>query len=210
MAKLQGHARNDGSVPEPSSSEGAGTRERILDISLELFTTQGYDKTSLREIAEQLGYSKAAIYYHFESKEAILMALHMRLHALGLDTLRTIDFESMTLEVWSTLLDQMIEQMLSHRALFILHERNRAAFEGLHDERHAAEHDDIESLFRTALANEDIPLNDRVRVACAFGAVIVGLVMNGEAFADVPDAELGAMLRDIAHGILVPSNAQSM
>jgi hypothetical protein len=104
----------------------------------------------------------------------------------------------------------MIEQMLSHRALFILHERNRAAFEGLHDERHAAEHDDIESLFRTALANEDIPLNDRVRVACAFGAVIVGLVMNGEAFADVSDAELGAMLRDIAHGILVPSNAQSM
>ena len=133
------------------------------------------------------------------------MALHMRLHALGLDTLRTIDFETMTLEVWSALLDQMIDQMLSHRALFILHERNRTAFEGLHDERHAAEHDDIESLFRAALSNEDIPLNDRVRVACAFGAVIVGLVMNGEAFADVPDEELGDMLRDIAHGILVPT-----
>jgi len=69
MAKLQGHARNDGTVTEPSPSDGAGTRERILDISLELFTTQGYEKTSLREIAEQLGFSKAAIYYHFESKE---------------------------------------------------------------------------------------------------------------------------------------------
>jgi AcrR family transcriptional regulator len=205
MAKLQGHARNDGTVAESSSSEGAGTRDRILDISLELFTTQGYEKTSLREIAEQLGFSKAAIYYHFESKEAILMALHMRLHALGFDALRNIEFETMTLEVWSTLLDQMIDQMLSHRALFILHERNRTAFEGLHDERHEAQHDDIESLFRAALSNEDIPLNDRVRVACAFGAVIIGLVMNGEAFADVPDQELGDMLRDIAHGILIPS-----
>jgi len=204
MPKLQGHAHNDGTVTE-SSSEGAGTRDRILDISLELFTTQGYEKTSLREIAEQLGFSKAAIYYHFESKEAILMALHMRLHALGFDALRNIEFETMTLEVWSGLLDQMIDQMLSHRALFILHERNRTAFEGLHDEHHEAQHDDIESLFRAALSNEDIPLNDRVRVACAFGAVIIGLVMNGEAFADVPDQELGDMLRDIAHGILNPS-----
>ena len=132
MARLQGHARNDGTVD--LAAQGSGTRERILDISLELFTTQGYDKTSLREIAEHLGFSKAAIYYHFESKEAILMALHMRLHAIGLDALRNIDRDTMTLDVWSTLIDQMIDQMLSHRALFILHERNRTAMEGLHDE----------------------------------------------------------------------------
>jgi AcrR family transcriptional regulator len=204
MARLQGHARNDGSVLDPST-EGSSTRERILDISLELFTTQGYDKTSLREIAEQLGFSKAAIYYHFESKEAILMALHMRLHALGLEALRTINQEAMTL--WSALIDQMIDQMLSHRALFVLHERNRTAFEGLHDERHAAEHDDIESLFRAALTNEDIPLKDRVRVSCAFGAVFIGLAMTGNAFSDVPDPELGDMLRDIVRNILTPSDA---
>jgi AcrR family transcriptional regulator len=209
MPRLQGHALNDGTVLDPST-QGSSTRERILDISLELFTTQGYDKTSLREIAEHLGFSKAAIYYHFESKEAILMALHMRLHALGFDALRNIDRDTMTLEVWSTLIDQMIDQMLSHRALFIFHERNRTAMEGLHDEKHDAQHDDIESLFRAALANHDIPLKDRVRVSCAFGAVIVGLVMTGEAFADVPDAELGDMLREIAHGILTPSAVEEV
>jgi AcrR family transcriptional regulator len=205
MTKLQGHALNDGTASEPSLSEGARTRERILDISLELFTAQGYEKTSLREIAEQLGFSKAAIYYHFESKEAILMALHMRLHALGLDALRNVDRESMTLEVWSALLDQMIGQMLTHRALFILHERNRPAFEALHDEQHEAQHDDIQSLFREALADENIPFKDRVRVASAFGAVIVGLVMSGDAFADVTELELGDTLREITHGILAPS-----
>lgn len=204
MARLQGHSRNDGTADDPSLTESPGTRERILDISLELFTTQGYEKTSLREIAEKLGFSKAAIYYHFESKEAILMALHMRLHAVGIDALRGVDRETMTLEVWATLFDEMIEQMLSHRALFIFHERNRTAMEGLHNEEHEAEHDDIESLFRDALANKEIPLRDRVRVSCAFGATIVGLVMTGEAFSDVPNPELGALLRDVVHGILMP------
>src|SRR5215475_13717231 len=45
------------------------TRERIQSIALELFAEQGYEKTSLREIAERLGVTKAALYYHFRSKE---------------------------------------------------------------------------------------------------------------------------------------------
>ena len=50
-------------------------RNQILQVALELFTKQGYDKTSLREIAERLEVSKAALYYHFMSKEEILRAL---------------------------------------------------------------------------------------------------------------------------------------
>jgi AcrR family transcriptional regulator len=50
-------------------------RTQILQVALELFTKQGYDKTSLREIAERLEVSKAALYYHFTSKEEILRAL---------------------------------------------------------------------------------------------------------------------------------------
>jgi AcrR family transcriptional regulator len=49
-----------------------GTRERIQAIALELFAEQGYEKTSLREIAERLGVTKAALYYHFKSKEDIV------------------------------------------------------------------------------------------------------------------------------------------
>ncbi len=48
------------------------TRQRIRDVALELFAEQGYDKTSLREIAERLGVTKAALYYHFQSKEDIV------------------------------------------------------------------------------------------------------------------------------------------
>src|SRR5215471_12663877 len=52
-----------------------GTRERIQAIALELFAEQGYEKTSLREIAERLGVTKAALYYHFKSKEDIVRSL---------------------------------------------------------------------------------------------------------------------------------------
>ncbi|RNL82833.1 TetR/AcrR family transcriptional regulator [Halostreptopolyspora alba] len=48
------------------------TRNRIRETALELFASQGADKTSLREIAERLDITKAALYYHFPSKNALL------------------------------------------------------------------------------------------------------------------------------------------
>ncbi|MYZ38175.1 MULTISPECIES: TetR/AcrR family transcriptional regulator [unclassified Streptomyces] len=61
-----------GSTPHPRR---ANTRQRIQDIALELFAEQGYEKTSLREIAERLDVTKAALYYHFKTKEDILISL---------------------------------------------------------------------------------------------------------------------------------------
>jgi AcrR family transcriptional regulator len=51
------------------------TREQIRTVALEMFAERGYDGTSLREIAEQLGVTKAAVYYHFKTKEDILVSL---------------------------------------------------------------------------------------------------------------------------------------
>ncbi|MGP2438251.1 TetR/AcrR family transcriptional regulator [Streptomyces sp. JW3] len=51
------------------------TRQRIQDVALELFAEQGYEKTSLREIAERLDVTKAALYYHFKTKEEILVSI---------------------------------------------------------------------------------------------------------------------------------------
>jgi AcrR family transcriptional regulator len=54
---------------------GSRTRDRILDAALTLFAEKGYEATSMREIAEQLGITKPALYYHFDSKEDIVRAL---------------------------------------------------------------------------------------------------------------------------------------
>lgn len=51
------------------------TRERIQSVALQLFAEQGYESTSMRQIAEHLGFTKAALYYHFASKEDIVRAL---------------------------------------------------------------------------------------------------------------------------------------
>jgi AcrR family transcriptional regulator len=51
------------------------TRERVLSVALGLFARQGYAATSLREIAEQLGVTKAALYFHFRTKEEIFTAI---------------------------------------------------------------------------------------------------------------------------------------
>ncbi|HTX73884.1 MAG TPA: TetR/AcrR family transcriptional regulator [Rectinemataceae bacterium] len=55
--------------------QGSDTRDRIEEIAIKLFTEKGYDRTSLREIAEGLGVTKAALYYHFKSKEEILQSI---------------------------------------------------------------------------------------------------------------------------------------
>ncbi|WP_328792857.1 TetR/AcrR family transcriptional regulator [Streptomyces sp. NBC_00273] len=51
------------------------TRKRAQRVALQLFSEHGYDGTSLRMIAEQLDITKAALYYHYKSKEEILAAV---------------------------------------------------------------------------------------------------------------------------------------
>ncbi|GAB3149894.1 helix-turn-helix domain-containing protein [Microbispora hainanensis] len=52
--------------------DGGETRRRILAVAAELFATKGYAGTSIADIAARMEMSKAALYYHFTSKEQIL------------------------------------------------------------------------------------------------------------------------------------------
>jgi AcrR family transcriptional regulator len=183
-------------------AEPVDTRQRILDVALDLFTEQGFDGTSLRQIAEQLGVTKAALYYHFESKDDILMALHLRLHEFGRVALLRMGEEPITMALWGELLDEIVGQMLAQRKIFLMHERNQAALEKLHREDHDAEHEDIQNQFRRVLADTRLPLRDRVRIGASFGVIFSSLFLSGEAFAATTDEELGGMLRDVLHDVL--------
>jgi AcrR family transcriptional regulator len=188
----------------------SSTRERILDIALELFVDQGYDKTSLRDIAERLGTTKAALYYHFERKEDIMLELHLRLHALGreaFDELDDLEDGQARADAWPRLIDNFIDQVMDNRELVLLHQRNHRALEQLHDnERHLAENEDMEQRFRRILQSPDIPLEQRVRMASSISAV-VGALVGGEAlFGEVPMSELAALVRTIVGDILGPQS----
>jgi AcrR family transcriptional regulator len=200
------------SVPAPDGhpggdQAGASTRERILDVALDLFTDQGFDGTSMREIAERVDISKPAIYHHFASKEEILMALHLRLHEFGKVALERLAGQTVTLQVWASLLNEVLDQMLAQRKIFLMHERNQAALEKLHRQDHQDEHDDLEQRFRRALADPSVALRDRVRMACSLGAVFGGLLMAGDAFNDVSSAELRSLVRDTVRDIVADGGA---
>jgi AcrR family transcriptional regulator len=51
------------------------TRQQILETAQRLFAELGYDATSLQMIADELGLTKAAVYYHFRAKNEILQAI---------------------------------------------------------------------------------------------------------------------------------------
>ena len=55
--------------------ERGNTKQEILGASLELFSVQGFEATSISQIADAVGIRKASLYSHFESKQAILDAL---------------------------------------------------------------------------------------------------------------------------------------
>ncbi len=188
--------------PPPAAAIKPDTRDRILDVALDLFTRQGFDGTSLRQIAEQLGVTKAALYYHFESKDDILLALHMRLHEFGRGALLKMGDGPVTLQQWGELLDEIVDATLAQRPLFLMHERNQAALEKLHREEHDAEHEDLQNQLRRVLADPRIPLEDRVRMAASFGVLFSSLFLAGEAFSSTTNEELGSLLRRILHDVL--------
>jgi AcrR family transcriptional regulator len=52
-----------------------GMREQILSTAKHLFIQHGYHGLSMREIAEAVGVTKAALYYHFKDKEELFLAI---------------------------------------------------------------------------------------------------------------------------------------
>ena len=55
--------------------EKGNTKQKIIEAALDLFSAQGFEATSVSQIASAVGIRKASLYGHFENKQAILDAL---------------------------------------------------------------------------------------------------------------------------------------
>jgi AcrR family transcriptional regulator len=126
-----------GGPPEGRDAASRGdTRSRIQAVAVELFSEQGYDKTSLREIAERLGVTKAALYYHFKSKEDIVRSLiddyFGRVDALVAWASQQPKTPAVRAEILSRYLDMVIDSHQVYRML----QQNQAALAGLTSEKH--------------------------------------------------------------------------
>jgi AcrR family transcriptional regulator len=60
-------------LPQPTSD--VQTRQRLIDVAVELFNRRSYAGTSLQMIADEIGFTKGAIYHHFRTREDLLRAI---------------------------------------------------------------------------------------------------------------------------------------
>ncbi len=187
-------------------SQGPQTRERILDVALELFIERGYDRTSLRDIAQRLGITKAALYYYFERKEQIFIELHLRLHAIAgviLDEIEAVGDGSERVAAWPAMVSRLIVEMTENRNLMLMHRRNQTALVTLYtNEANLLQHEALEARLDRILSSPAITLEQRVRMAAAIGAVTEVFFDSGSAFDHVPPAELRACLQAVVADLL--------
>ena len=66
---------------EPAGFDGSGpearqdTRQRLIEVAVDLFTRYSFAGTSLQMIADEVGFTKAAIYHHFRTRDQLLDAV---------------------------------------------------------------------------------------------------------------------------------------
>ena len=99
------------------------TKREILNASLDLFSTQGFEATSISQIADRVGIRKASLYSHFESKQAILDALVKDIlekysqHSVIAKTGNSAD-----VDVDDILTPDKVAQMVKSQILYVIHD----------------------------------------------------------------------------------------
>ncbi|GIN73418.1 TetR family transcriptional regulator [Bacillus sp. J14TS2] len=101
----------------PKKYDAQGTIENILTVSAELFLEKGFEKTSMRDIAETAGISKGAIYHHFQSKDEIINAVTEKQEEINATLLQNWLSEIETLtgkEKLTAILEKNLESQEAH------------------------------------------------------------------------------------------------
>jgi AcrR family transcriptional regulator len=150
-----------------------------------------------------VGVTKAALYYHFRSKDEILMTLHLPVHELMRNAMARLEDPASSGGMWMTFLDWLIDQMAAHSRLLLLYQRNAAALGAVGRKDHRSPEVEPEQLFLRKLRDPALSLDDRVRMAGSLAVIVAGaaLAMQPGARAGDP-AELAGVLRVAVRDLL--------
>ncbi|MFF7737594.1 MULTISPECIES: TetR family transcriptional regulator [unclassified Streptomyces] len=150
------------------------TRRRIQDVALELFAEHGYEKTSLREIAERLEVTKAALYYHFKTKEEILVSIFEDLTQPIEDLIEWGRQQPRTLATKQEIIRRYADTLAAAAPLFRFMHENQATVRDLRigDSFKARIHS-----LRDIIVDPDADLVDQVRCASAIFTLHAGMFL---------------------------------
>lgn len=166
------------------------TRQRIQDVALELFAEQGYEKTSLREIAERLEVTKAALYYHFKTKEEILVSIFDDLTQPILDLIEWGRAQPYTLETKQEIVRRYSDILANATPLFRFMQENQATVRELRVGETFKER--MQGL-RDIMIDPEAELVDQVRYVSAIFTLHAGMFFMQDLDAD-PEAKRKAIL----------------
>ncbi|MEU5660305.1 TetR family transcriptional regulator [Streptomyces sp. NPDC047737] len=176
-----------GSTPQ---QRRGNTRQRIQDVALDLFAEQGYEKTSLREIAERLGVTKAALYYHFKTKEDILTSIFEDLNRPIEELLEWGKGQPRTLETKKQILIRYSEALKAATPLFVFMQENQATVREL-SIGHTIKHRVISLV--DLIKDPDAALTDQVRCFSALFTMHAGMMALRDAEGDPEEKRKAAL-----------------
>ncbi|WP_406007494.1 TetR/AcrR family transcriptional regulator [Streptomyces sp. NBC_00637] len=148
------------------------TRQRIQDVALELFAEQGYEKTSLREIAERLDVTKAALYYHFKTKEEIIVGIFTDLTKPIEDLIEWGRSQPHTLDTKQELVRRYSRALSEATPLFRFMQENQATVREL---QIGDSFKDRMRGLRDIIIDPEAPLADQVRCVSAIFTLHAGM-----------------------------------
>lgn len=168
-------------IKERKERERQEMREKILEVAKEMFLKEGYDKTSIRNIAEKIEYSPGTIYQYFEDKDEIFFIIHQQ----GFDKL----FQMMTvvnelqnpLDKLKTLgqlyMQFAIENPELYDLMFIMRAPMNALFEKKKEwERGFASFEFLESIVNDCIEQKLIRFTETKIATVAIWAYVHGLI----------------------------------
>ena len=98
------------------------TKERIMETALELFAEKGYLGTSMNDIAKQLGFTKAALYKHYISKQEILNRIVERMNEMDYERAKQFEMpEGNLAEIVAAYQKTPIEKVRAYSKAQFLH-----------------------------------------------------------------------------------------
>ena len=174
------------------STASTSTRERIIEVAIELFARQGYGGTSLRHIAEQLNITKAAVYHHFHTKDDIARVVVGR--ALDVQQAATdrLTVAGTDPAAWQRALPQIIDIVIGHRQLLYALERDEDTYKALfaNDPAIGTRLSDEGASLAGLLADPTVDPAVRVRLGCTLSALLGPFILLSDHYQDIPGDQL--------------------
>ena len=177
-----------------SKEDAKKTRESILASALAMFAEKGYEHTTFTDIAERLKMTKGAVYWHFESKQNLLIALvdemlekfRSQIAALlpsGEDGFGKLSFP------------QVADMMVRHAERTVSNDDARAFFLLIHEQVRW-------SSTSMAEVRDDFLKNKRFGPWHAFHTAVENDIRSGNARTDVASAEVASCCIALWNGLV--------